>query len=268
MVAVFDLASPGLPCSGWDVDQGCCPDWDSYTPELQTAAAEFGSFSVWAATGRRFGLCPRVVRPCGKSCSSQDGYGYFWSEGTWQPYVFAGQWRNYTCGCGRCQPDCQVWLDGPVHSITSVTLDGEVVDPATYRVDDGQWLVRTHNISTDVCWPFTQDYNLDSGPGTFSVEYLQGIPVPSVLQNAAGELACEWVKSCLGLACRLPQRVTSIARQGVSISMVSVEDLLRHGLTGVGTVDQVIRNFNPYGLTSRMKISSPDDPIIRTTTWP
>jgi len=54
----------------------------------------------------------------------------------------------------------------------------------------------------------------------------------------------------------------------VSISMVSIEDLLRHGLTGVTTVDQVIRNFNPFGLVSRMGISSPDDPVTRTVTWP
>jgi len=269
MVAVFDLASPGLPCSGWNVDTSCCPDWDTFDPALQTAAAEYGAFSVWAATGRRFGTCPRTVRPCGKTCGPENMFnGYYWAEGTWMPYIFAGAWRNYTCGCGQCQPDCQVWLDGPVASITEVILDGVVVDPSTYRVDDGHWLVRTHQVSTDVCWPFTQDYNLNSGPGTFIVTYMQGLRVPSVLARAAGELACEWVKSCMGLPCRLPQRVTSIARQGVSISMVSVEELLRHGLTGVATVDQVIRNFNPYGLVSRMSISSPDDPVTRTVTWP
>lgn len=269
MVEVFDLASPGMPCSGWNVDPGCCPDWDTYSTELQTDGAEYGAFTVWAATGRRFGLCPRIVRPCGKTCSSQDGGGgYYWSEGTWMPYIFAGAWRNYACGCGRCQPDCQVWLEGPVASVTSVIMDGVVVDPATYRVDDGHWLVRTHNVSTGDCWPFTQDYNQNSGPGTFIVEYMQGARVPSVLQRAAGELACEWVKACLGLPCRLPQRITSIARQGVSISMVSIEDLLRHGLTGVSTVDSVIRNLNPYGLVSPMKIASPDDPITRAVTWP
>ena len=92
--------------------------------------------------------------------------------------------------------------------------------------------------------------------------------MPSILQRAAGELASEWAKSCLGLPCRLPQRVSSIARAGISISMVNVEDLLRMGLTGIDTVDQVIRNFNPYGLVSRMKIDSPDLEVHRTVTWP
>jgi hypothetical protein len=130
------------------------------------------------------------------------------------------------------------------------------------------WLVRTKDNDESNCWPTSQDYNLNSGVGTFFVNYRQGVAVPSVLQSAAGELACEWAKSCQGLPCRLPQRVTSVARQGVSISMVSVDELLKNGLTGVFTVDQTIRNFNPSGLTHRLRISSPDDPVIRYTTWP
>ena len=275
MVEVFTIASPVTPCSGWDVIfSECCPEV-SGSAELQQAGAEYGAFTMWAATGRRFGLCPRVTRPCGRWCANNQGtYGHYWSEGTWMPYVFAGAWRNCWCGCNgmagccSCEPDCQVWLPGPVASITSVTVDGVVVDPATYRVDNGRWLVRTHNQSTSDCWPQCQDMNLNEGPGTFIVEYMQGIPVPSVLRRAAGELACEWIKSCQGLPCRLPQRITSIARQGISISMVPVEDLLRNGLTGVFTVDQLIRSFNPYGLVSRMGIASPDDPGARTTTWP
>jgi hypothetical protein len=71
----------------------------------------------------------------------------------------------------------------------------------------------------------------------------------------------------MGAACRLPQRVQSVARQGVTLSMVDVQILLKNGFTGVQTVDQVIRNFNPYGLTSRMAIASPDLPVVRTTTY-
>jgi hypothetical protein len=256
-----------MPCSGWDVDVSCCPTWDDYDESLQLAAAEYGAFTVWAATGRRFGLCPRTIRPCGRYCNDSQGGGWWWSEGSWLPYIFNGQWRNCWGGCGTCagcctcEPTCQVY-------IVEVTVDGDVVDPDTYRVDESQWLVRTHNVSTDDCWPECQDFNLNEGEGTFFVTYLKGRAVPSILLRAAGELACEWAKACLGAECRLPGRVTNVARQGVSISMVSTEELLRNGLTGVATVDQVIRNFNPYGLTSRMRIDSPDIPGHRTTTWP
>jgi hypothetical protein len=72
----------------------------------------------------------------------------------------------------------------------------------------------------------------------------------------------------VGQACRLPQRVTSIARQGVSVTLADMDALLLNGLTGLVTVDQLIARFNPYKLTSAMKIASPDDPVIRTVTWP
>lgn len=268
---VFTASAPSLPCN-WNVDTSCCDDWDSYSTELQTAAAEYGAFTVWAATGRRFGLCELTVRPCGRSCTNQGVYGYFWSEGTWLPYIFNGVWRNCWCGCGggfgccTCEPSCQVWLDGPVASIpvTGISQDGAIVPVDSWRVDNGQWLVRTDGD----CWPTCQDYDVDSGDNTFFVTYFRGIPVPSVLARAAGELACEWAKSCLGQACRLPQRVQSITRQGVSITMVDIDDLLRRGLTGVQTVDTVIAAFNPYGIKSSMKIASPDTPITRITTFP
>lgn len=276
MVEVFSMSTPGMPCSGWDVDISCCPTWDDYSEELQTAAAEYGAFTIWAATGRRFGLCPRTIRPCGRYCSSGDRgiSGYWWSEGTWMPYLFAGEWRNCWGGCGNCagcctcEPACQVWLPPTAYSINEITVDGEVIDPNTYRIDDNQWLVRTHNVSTDDCWPECQDFNLNEGEDTFFVTYLKGRPVPSILNRVAGELACEWAKACVGAECRLPGRVTNVARQGVSISMVSVEELLANGLTGIATVDQVIRSFNPYGLRARLRIDSPDIPGHRTTTWP
>ncbi len=261
---------PAQPCS-WDVNVTCCGAfWLGLDPDLQLAAAEYGSFTVWAATGRRFGLCERTVRPCGRT-TSDGAVGYFWTEGTWRPYIFNGQWRNCGgCGsslsCCTCRATCEVWLPGPVAGIspTGVSVDGEIIPVDAWRVDDGQWLVRTDGD----CWPDCQDYDADTGTGVFAVTYHRGIAVPSVLLSAAGELACEWAKSCLGVPCRLPGRVSSIARQGVSITMADVGQLLQNGLTGVATVDQLIRNFNPYGLVSRMKISSPDDPAIRTTTIP
>lgn len=266
---VFTTPAPALPCS-WDVSTGCCPDWDTYTPELQQAGAEYGALAVWAATGRRFGLCERTVRPCGRQCQGC-GAGFFWSEGTWQPYIFNGTWRNCgACGaafgCCSCAPTCQVWLPGPVGAIpaTGISVDGVIIPVDAWRVDDGEWLVRTDGD----CWPDCQDYDVDTGTGVFTVTYSRGIAVPSVLLNAAGELACEWIKSCIGAPCRLPQRITSIARQGVNISMADVSALIVAGLTGVTTVDQVIKAFNPYGLTSRMAIASPDLPVIRTTTIP
>ena len=268
---VFTEGAPSLPCN-WDVDTGCCQDlWDEASTELQTAAAEYGAFTIWAATGRRFGLCERTVRPCGRQCNECQ-QGWYWADGFFIPYILNGEWRNCWCGydggagCCTCEPRCQVWLPGPVASIpvSGVSVDGAVVPmEGHWRVDNGHWLVRID----DECWPDCQDYNVaPTEANTFQVTYNVGIPVPSILLRAAGELACEWMKSCMGQACRLPQRVQSIVRQGTTISMVDVDTLLKNGLTGITTVDQIITMFNPYGLKSRMKISSPDIPVTRITT--
>ena len=279
-----DNTLPSLPCN-WAVDTSCCPDWDTYDPSLQEAAAQYGALMVWAGTGRRFGACPKTVRPCRRDCEDcGGGAGFFYSDGTWMPYIMNGQWRNCWCGTGAgctvCRASCQIWLTPPVSGIVEVRFSGSgVVDPTTYRVDDWQWLVRqgpavTGSGTTD-CWPISNDYNFPvTGPlapaddSAWEVTYLWGLPVPSVLLRAAGELACEWAKNCLGLPCRLPQRVTSISRQGVTVSLADVDQLLENGLTGLVTVDNVIRAFNPFRLPARMKVQSPDLPRIRRTTSP
>jgi hypothetical protein len=273
MVLVNPDSAPSLPCN-WEVDGGtCCEEWDTYTDEVQEAAGQYGALVMWAATGRRFGLCERVVRPCGRtSGTNQRASGYWWTDGSWLPYIMNGIWRNCAgCGggfgCCSCEPACQVYLPGPVYSIpaTGITVGSDIIPIDSWRVDDGQWLVRTDGD----CWPQCQDYNDDTSDTFFQVTYFRGNAVPQVLLNAAGELACEWAKSCTGAACRLPQRATSISRQGISVSLVDVDALLRHGLTGIPTVDQVIRSFNPYGLPSKMNIASPDwPPLVRTVTYP
>lgn len=267
------------PCEdGWDVDTSCCADWATYPTDLQIAAKTYARLVLWAATGRRFGLCTVTVRPCGRYCSGADDglgiNGYYWNgEGFFVPYMFNGLWRNCWCGfgtgCLSCRPDCQVYLDGPVNAIISVTQDGALVDPATYRVDNNTWLVRTHDASDNDCWILRQDFNKGiTAINTLQVVYQKGVPVPPALVRAGGELACEWAKACLGQACRLPQRVTSISRQGVTVSLADVDALLMNNLTGIPTVDNIIHAFNPYHIQSRMQVVSPDIPQGRRTTWP
>lgn len=256
------------PC-GWVIPNPlCCPDWGTYDPTVQTAAKDYAALILWAATGRRFGPCEVTVRPCGiRPCAdgTADAFGYNWSGGTWVPYIYNGNWFNCACpGACTCNPRCQVRLTGPVDSIVEVTIGGVVINPASYRVDNGYWLVRTDGD----CWPTCPDMDTDNGTNVFEVTYLRGEAVPTTLLTAASTLACEWGKACTGGACRLGNRVTSLARNGVTIDMVDPESLLEAGLTGITEVDQIIRALNPYGHEHRPRIKAPELRTPRQVTIP
>ena len=258
------------PCDWTIPDPLCCAEeWALVDPAVQAAAREYAAMIIWAATGRQFGLCEITVRPCGmKRCPDGGGefWGYDWSGGTWVPYIFNGQWFNCGCGIGCCcDPRCQVRLMGPVEEITEVLIGGIVVDPATYRVDDGHWLVRT----AGECWPQCADMDTDDGDNVFEVTYLRGTPVPAALLVGAATLACEWAKACVGSdTCRLSNRVTSLIRQGITINMMDPQVLLDSGLTGLWEVDALIRALNPNGLPQRLRIYAPELNVPRTRTWP
>jgi hypothetical protein len=260
------------PCTWPDLTQLCCSDWNTFDPAIQSQATEYAKTILWAATGRQFGLCSLTVRPCGRQCANCPA-GYAWDGyGGWVPYVFAGQWRNCWCGtgpgCNNCDPQCLVYLPGPVNSVTQVKLGG-VSLPASgsaYFVLDQQWLVR---VDTTACWPTCGTQDLAPGDvNAFEVTYLRGRSVPTVLAQAMASLACEFAKACVGSPCRLPSRVTSISRQGVTISMVDVETILKNGLTGLWEVDQVIMSLNPTGMKGRTRFYSPDLQEPRQITWP
>jgi hypothetical protein len=257
------------PC-GWSIpDPLCCTAaWAATPADVKSAAADYAATILWAATGRQFGLCEVTVRPCGMRQCNDGGefWGYDWSGGTWVPYIFNGQWFNCMCpGVCCCEPRCQMRLMGPVFSIVEVLIGGVAVDPATYRVDDNHWLVRT----AGECWPWCADLDTDDGANVLEVTYLRGDAVPNALLRAASALECEWAKACVGDdTCRLSNRVTSLVRSGITIDMVSPEELLESGLTGLWEVDTVIRAFNPYRLQERLRVYAPELNVPRQTTWP
>lgn len=246
------------PC-GWTIpDPLCCDTWAATPVAVQAAARDYAALILWAATGQQFGLCEITVRPCGMKPCGADAFTFWgttWNAGTWTPYLFNGSWFN--CRCPNvccCEPRCQIRLMGDVAAIVEVTIGGVALDPSAYRVDDLHWLVRIDG----ECWPECGDLDSDDGPNVLEVTYLRGNPVPPALLNAAATLACEWAKACTGGDCRLSNRVTSISRSGIDISMVDPNDLLDNGLTGLWEVDSVIRALNPYMRKQRGRIYAPE----------
>ncbi len=238
-----------------------CSTWSSYTAAQQAYALSFATQVIWAATGRRFGLCAVTIRPCiGRS------------EGLYQTFPVAGHWSVYgvtggiTVQYGSC--DCcersacsaaALPLPGPVASITTVTIDGVVVDPSTYRLD-GHLLVRQDGAG----WPVTQDLSAAEGSAdTFSIAYQRGEAVPTILNDVAGRYACEVAKGMVGGSCALPNRIQSLTRNGIDLTMMDPGDYLSQGRTGFAEIDQMITAYNPDGLRSRPRVLSPDLPTYR-----
>lgn len=248
----------------WTIDTSCCSTWGTLDAAAKTRATQYATYVMWALTGRRYGMCAVTIRPCGNGC--RDYAGFYWDEGTYRPYIYNGNWYNSTCQCTSfcsCTARCRVYLPGPVAAISEVKVDGVLIPSSAYRVDDNGWLVREDGN----CWPQVQDFNVSAGSvGSFTVTYFRGIPVPAVFQAAAGTLACEFALACAGQACRLPSRVTSLARQGVTFTAVDIADMVKLGFTGLPEVDMVIRAANPHGLPAPLRLYSPDLPTATMTT--
>jgi hypothetical protein len=258
----------GAPGScGWDINVTCCTAfWNTLTPDEQAVATSYATIALWARTGRQYGTCPITVRPCGRYCNDDGIGGWYWSAGAWMPYVLDGLWYNCACpGACSCEPRCRVYLPGPVASVISVTVDGVLIDPATYRVDNEGWLIRT---GAGNCWPERQDYDVDSGPGSFIVVYERGTQPPAALLAGAGTLACEYAKACRNVACRLPAYIVSLSRQGTDFQAADPITLLENGFTGLWEVDGLIRDLNPYQLAGRPRLRYPGDDFPRMTTVP
>lgn len=257
------------PCD-WQLSTDSCPDWANATADQKTFATRIASELLWRLSGRRFGLCPATVRPCRSSCQ-QRGLAGWWPPGSdvaFYPVLSGGVWLNAVCGTCRsdcsCSALCEIALPGPVDSVTEVRVDGQLVDPALYAVHDHRILVRRD----DECWPDCQDLAAaPDEPGAFAVSYVQGIEVPPGGQYAAGVYACELIKAWTGGSCRLPKRIQSLTREGVTLTFLDPMEFLDKGKTGIPEVDQWIAAVNPNRLSQPSRVYSPDLMPPRTVTW-
>ncbi len=222
-------ARSGGVCSQWAVADDVCAPCDEIDAVLLDAMLDVSSLVLYELTGRRWpGECEDVVYPTGAECMEWLRTGHRKRRGFKLP--------GY-----------------PVTSIEEVVIDGEVVDPARYRVDDGRWLIYIppvpYSSGDRQNWPNVNDERLELGSvGTWSIDYFYGNGPPPGGREMAAVLGCELAKSCSGEdgdgSCRLPQRVTSITRQGVSMAVLDPLTLFSDGLTGLPEVDLFVSAMN------------------------
>lgn len=139
-------------------------------------------------------------------------------------------------------------------------VDGQELPSDRFRVLDGV-LIRTDGGS----WPVCQDISGRAGePGVFAVSYWRGVPVPPGGRRAVAQLACEVWRACARPdSCKLPRRVNTIRREGVTYTMLDPMEFLGDGKTGLTEVDLWLTAVNPHGVRSPSTVFSPDQPRFR-----
>ena len=264
------------PCEPWitadDVAQ-CCGVQESSSTEIYDTAAYTAQTLLYELSGRLYGgTCgPVTARPCTDGCSCWPFQSLAYASGG-SRYIFTGNWGYWgawgwgdsrNCGCG-CLP--QVKLAGyPVRAVSQVKIDGDILDPSEYRLDENRYVTRLN----DAFWPACQDLSLpDTDEGTFSISYIYGQEPPELGRQAAAQLACEVYKECTTGTCALPKGTTRVTRQGVTIEKLAFTSWgftsrgTRGGrfsgwATGLPLVDAFLNTHNRTGILRRPTFWAP-----------
>jgi hypothetical protein len=270
------------PCTPWADSQdvwNCCGQPTTTIGEgtdAEECPVDMTQFAVEASqvlyelSARQFaGVCEKTVRPCvNRWCGFQvlsRGHvvDYGWEMG-WSGRGWWG-WDGWSQGCG-CTPLSRVLLSGyPVREVTEVKIDGAVVAPDEYRLDERRWLTRMADVDGNVqLWPSCQRWDkADSESGTFAVTYRYGQDPPVTGIHAAAQLGCELYRACTGGDCLLPSGATRITRQGVTVERAGFAQWGYKGntwQTGLNLVDTFLNSYNRAGIPRRPTIWSPSGP--------
>lgn len=210
------------PCAPWVTEEDLgtplpvLPEGVSW--DLLTA---FASEVLFDLSGQRWaGDCGEVTATLSASCwcGSGSGAGY----PAWSPAVLGGE--IYNLGC--CNPATLILPDSCARDVSAVTERGRTRPPGEYRLGRNGHLLDTSGRGWFACG------------GGVEVTYSAGCLPPAGGVLAARTLSLELGKAAAGdSSCRLPSRVTSVIRQGVTIGVLDRwQDLDKHR-TGIYTVD-------------------------------
>lgn len=271
---------PGT-CTIWTSSTAVCAaysdvkdalDGNKLAPAQLDLACAQASDLLYMLSGRQFpGTCERTLRPVARPVG--------WTVGDWQKYFSSITGEAYNTSWGTCwgnghdscrrppQIDLGVF---PIRSIVQVKIDGTIIPSDEYRVDDHRLLVRVRPTASSVPtvrwgWPTCQNLDLpDTEVGTFSVDLQYGMSPPSSGTAAAAALAAQFALAHASLPNRLPARLMTITRQGITMAAIDPLNFLDKGLTGVLEADLFIKASNPQRQRRRPRVYSPDVEYSRT----
>lgn len=228
------MADDGLFPLEWPVDYSQCATCKPFEDEengkeVQAKFEDMAKWFLWGWTKRQFGTTTSWLRP-DETCDRPPTYQYLPPVVSWP--MMCGVCRSCECSCTGLT---SLWISAPVAEVKQVVIEGVVLPEDSYRLEGGHRLVRTDGGQ----WPGFQNISEPvEQDGAWGVEVVVGTPVPTGGRIAAAILACELVlAACNSKECRLPQRVTSITRQGVAMTMLDDFEGLQKGRTGIWLID-------------------------------
>jgi hypothetical protein len=236
---------------------------DYANTEYAQEAAQTASYLLWAMSGRKFsGVTTVTERYTCVLRRQRIGE----STKTTQAVLFGGTVYDIPSGefdfdeqssltVDGISPESRIKLrGGPVTKVISIrNRVGTVLDPSLYYLVDHS----TVQISAGAAWT----------PCNTEVTYQYGAEPPTAGKMAARTLAIEFAKLWSDdETCALPQRITSISRQGVNYTILDQQDFIQESRTGLYAVDLFLKSANPDGARRRSRVFSVDAPKARRYT--
>lgn len=144
-----------------------------------------------------------------------------------------------------------VRLRRPVRRIHYVVADATTANRRVIPASEYRLVNRTHLKPTRTAtWHTCSD---------LEITYTYGAEPPQAGRRAAILLGNQLLKARIRPdECELPSRVTSISRQGISMTMLDPQDFLDDGRTGLYEVDLFLKAVNPDKARVRSRVFSPD----------
>jgi hypothetical protein len=231
---------------------------DSYADhEYAYDAVKVASQLLWSMSGRKYGGINTVSE---KYVCASRAYRLGASARNYTPELVGGDMYNIPFDefddyaeltTDGMSPSTRLRLRGrPVIKIDSVRdRTGKIVDPSNYYLVDHSTL----QARSGTAW----------APCNIEVTYTYGSPPPASGKAAARVLATEFIKLWNGDDCDLPQRITSVTRQGVSYTILDNQDFIADMRTGLYVVDLFLKSSNPDKARAKARVFSPDVPRAR-----
>lgn len=229
--------------------------------EFATEACEVASYLLWAMSGRKF-TGTTIVTERYTCVLRNNRMGP--STKTNSPVLFGGDVYNIPSGdydeyseltADGLSPDARIRLRGrPVTKVIALRNKvGTIIDPSKYYLVDHS----TIHVSAGTPWT----------PCNTEITYEYGTPVPVAGRMAARTMALEFAKLWAGDDdCALPQRITSVSRQGISYTILDNQEFIDELRTGLYAVDLFLKTTNPDNARRKAKVFTPDVPRARRYT--